>query len=284
MRLLQKNRLFLFGLILILLPGLNACSNKGRFRPFFFVQVSDPQIGFASVEQDSINFTRAVQKINLLKPRFTVITGDFVHHADSVREWNVFDYIVDQIPHRVYYVPGNHDIGYQTDPSLLERYRSTYGKEYYKVNSNDCLLVILNSQDYTGEPTPESEEQTEWLKGALHPLFIKPVHTFVFMHIPLFRESASDPDSYEILPRASRMKLLEIFAEGGVDYVVTGHNHANHVNKYNGMELISTASTSRILGTDEYGPGFRIFEVYDEYIHHYYVELDEPLQKVILRQ
>ena len=285
MHILFRNRLrmIILGMLFIVILGSAGCSNRGKFRPFFFVQVSDPQIGMVSVEQDSINFTRAVQRISQLKPRFAVITGDFVHHADSAREWEVFDYIAGQIPHRIYYAPGNHDIGMETDPELLKRYRENYGKEYYSAKNSGCLFVILNSQYYTKGVSPEAEEQTAWLKDALHPPLMKPEYTFVFMHIPLFRANVDEADSYEVIPRENRMRLLEIFLEGGVDCVVTGHNHANHENRYDGIELISTASTSKILGTEEYGPGFRIFEVYAGQIKQYYVELDEPLQRVILR-
>ena len=283
-QILFRGRLRLSGLFLILMLGSAGCSYEGKFRPFFFVQVSDPQIGMVSVEQDSTNFTRAVQRINQLNPRFTVITGDFVHHADSAREWKVFDYIAGQIPHRVYHVPGNHDVGMETDPALLERYREKYGNEYYKARNSDCLLIVLNSQYYAKGKSPEAEKQTAWLKDAFHSPLRKPAHILVFMHIPLFRTDAGEPDSYEVIPRINRMRLLEIFSEGGGDYVVTGHNHANHENRYNGIDLISTASTSKIIGTEEYGPGFRIFEVYADRIRHYYVELDEPFQRVVLRR
>jgi UDP-2,3-diacylglucosamine pyrophosphatase LpxH len=142
---------------------------------------------------------------------------------------------------------------------------------------------MLNSQYYTSEETGnKAREQNEWLRNALNPFWMKPVHKFVFMHIPLFMKTPEDEDAYEIIPKEPRRQLLKMFKEAGVEYVIAGHNHANRINKYDGMQLITTASTSRILGDQEYGPGFRIFEVYLDRIRHYYVELDEPLQEVIL--
>ena len=279
-----KYRLVIFCTLLLSILYLFSCSNVHRFRPFFFIQISDPQIGFTTVEQDSTSFTRAVQMVNALEPSFIVITGDFVHHTDSVREWEVFDYIYWQISRRVYLVPGNHDIGYKPDMELVAKYREKYGEDYYSFYRQYCLFFVLNSQYFIDDTLPDYEKQMDWLKNVLNPALKNPVHKFVFKHIPLFRHSPDDEDSYEIIPAKHRHTLLKMFTDAGVKYIVTGHNHANHENQYEGIHQIATGSTAIILGDQDYGVGFRVFEVYADRVKHYYVELDDPIQEVNLKR
>ena len=51
--------------------------------PFFFIQLSDPQLGMFTENkdftQDAANFEFAVTAVNRLRPAFVVITGDLVH-------------------------------------------------------------------------------------------------------------------------------------------------------------------------------------------------------------
>lgn len=239
-----------------------------------------------TIEQDSINFSRAVQLIAQLEPAFTVITGDFVHHADSIREWNVFEYILKQIPRRAYLVPGNHDFGNNLNNESLASYRKKFGDDYYTVNRQSCLFVMLNSQYFINDTLPEAKKQEQWLEDALNPFWRKPVHKFVFMHIPLYTEKPDEPDKYENIPIKHRQILLEKFTKTNVDYVITGHSHYNHKHKYENLNLVSTASTSNIIGEQAYtlGLGFNIFEVFKDTVKFEYCELDNPVQNVILKR
>ena len=58
--------------------------------PFFFIQMSDPQMGMFSDNrdfvQDAANFEFAVAAVNRLKPAFLIITGDLVNRSgDAVQ-------------------------------------------------------------------------------------------------------------------------------------------------------------------------------------------------------
>ena len=49
----------------------------------------------------------------------------------------------------------------------------------------------------------------------------------VFMHIPPFISSPDEEDLYSNLPKATRLMLLNEFADAGVKFVFAGHYHRN---------------------------------------------------------
>src|SRR5271156_2094858 len=55
-----------------------------------FVQMSDPQFGmFAenrNFAQETINFSRAIEEANRLKPAFVIVCGDLVNQAGDTRQ------------------------------------------------------------------------------------------------------------------------------------------------------------------------------------------------------
>ena len=58
-------------------------STRAADEPWFFIQLSDPQLGMFTdnrdFAQDAANFEFAVAAVNRLKPAFVVVTGDLVH-------------------------------------------------------------------------------------------------------------------------------------------------------------------------------------------------------------
>src|ERR1700761_2262952 len=84
-------------------------------RPWFFIQMSDPQFGMyennAGFAQETANFEFAIATANRLKPAFVVVTGDLVNqegNAAFIAEYKRVAAKLDpSIP--LYNVPGNHD-------------------------------------------------------------------------------------------------------------------------------------------------------------------------------
>jgi predicted MPP superfamily phosphohydrolase len=85
--------------------------------PFFFIQLSDPQLGMftdnTNFVQETANYEFAVATVNRLKPAFVVVTGDLVNRPgdrDQIAEYLRITAKVDRaIP--VHNVAGNHDVG-----------------------------------------------------------------------------------------------------------------------------------------------------------------------------
>src|SRR5258708_2358804 len=96
--------------------------------PFFFIQLSDPQMGMfsnnADFAQDAANFEFAVVAINRLRPAFVVITGDLVNKAGDpaqIAEYRRIAAKIDaSIP--VHHLAGNHDVGNMPTPVTVAAY------------------------------------------------------------------------------------------------------------------------------------------------------------------
>ena len=86
-------------------------------RPFFFIQMSDPQFGMYAdnrgFEHETANFEFAIATANRLKPAFVVVTGDLVNRPGDEVQIAEYKRIAARIDPavRLYSVPGNHDVG-----------------------------------------------------------------------------------------------------------------------------------------------------------------------------
>src|SRR3954469_17274972 len=122
---MKNTALFLVALVAALILGRSPARAD---EPFFFIQISDPQMGMfannADFVQDAANFEFVVATINRLKPAFVVVTGDLVNKwgdAAQIAEYKRISGKIDRaIP--VYNVAGNHDVGNMPTPALLEEY------------------------------------------------------------------------------------------------------------------------------------------------------------------
>jgi len=75
-------QLFLFVGLLLSLDGIVGAEGA---KPFFFIQLSDPQFGMnarnADCQQETANFEFAIATANRLKPAFVIVTGDLVNQT-----------------------------------------------------------------------------------------------------------------------------------------------------------------------------------------------------------
>ena len=121
---MKKFRAFLLALILALVGF--APQQGAAAEPFFFIQLSDPQLGMFTENrdftQDAANFEFAVTAVNRLRPAFVVITGDLVHRpgdAAQIAEYRRIARKIDRdIP--VYHIAGNHDVENAPTPEQIQ--------------------------------------------------------------------------------------------------------------------------------------------------------------------
>src|SRR5438093_12906943 len=88
----------------------------GPDRPFFFIQMADPQFGFFTANQDfareTVNFERAIGAANRLHPAFVVVCGDLTHRQGDAAQIAEYRRIAAQLDSsiKLYNVAGNHDL------------------------------------------------------------------------------------------------------------------------------------------------------------------------------
>ena len=268
--------------LLLVALGL-ACAGRGAAaEPFFFIQLSDPQLGMFTENkdfaQDAANFEFAVAAVNRLRPAFVVITGDLVHKpgdAAQIAEYRRIAAKIDPaIP--VYNIAGNHDVENAPTPASLAAYAKIFGADRYVFRHGGLIGVVLNSSlIHTPEKAAaELAEQDRWLRAELVKARAEnPRHLVVFQHHPWFLKTAAEPDEYFNIPLARRSAHLALFREFGVRYLFCGHYHRNAEARDGGLENITSGPVGKPLGGAK--SGLRVAIVRDDRIEHRYHELGD---------
>jgi len=266
---MKRYILFFTGLIVIVL--LQNCSQS---KPFTFVQLSDPQMGFISnnmdVEAERELYTEAVEYINRTKPAFVVITGDFVNSRTNITQINAFKEITSLIDKKipVYLVPGNHDIGLSPTEEQFNFYMNHYGYDRFSFNYGGVCFVGLNSCFIKSDMSQEKDQLT-WLKDIFSKN--KSKRKVIFIHHSFFIENIDEEDTYFNLPTEKRKDYFRLFKENNTKVIFAGHYHDNASATYDGIDMITTSSVGKQLGNTK--PGFREVTVYRNSITNKYVEI-----------
>jgi len=250
--------------------------------PWFFIQLSDPQLGMFTNNrdfvQDSANFEFVVANVNRLHPDFVVITGDLVNKPGDSAQIAEYRRIVGQIDKSipVYNITGNHDLGNSPTPESIADYVKTFGPDHYTFRHRGLTGIVLNSTlIHTPDKAPQIlAAQDQWLRAELAKARDEhPKHIVVFQHHPWFLKSANEPDQYFNIPLARRAAHLALFREFGVRYLFCGHYHQNADARDGAMESITTGAVGKPLGGSQ--SGFRLVIVRDDRIEHRFYDLGQ---------
>lgn len=272
-----------------LLVLLAAAVRLAAAEPFFFIQLTDPQLGMfsnnADFVQDADNFEFAVANVNRLRPAFVVITGDLVHQGGDPAQIAAYRRIAARIDPSipVYHLAGNHDVGNVPTPQTLAAYTSIFGPDRYVFRHGGLVGIVLNSSViHSPQDSPQSlAEQDRWLRAELAKAQAEGArHIVVFQHHPWFLKTAAEPDQYFNIPLARRTAYLALFREFGVRYLFCGHYHRNAEARDGDLQAITTGAVGKPLGGSR--SGFRVAIVRDDRIDHRFYELGEIPARVEL--
>ena len=250
--------------------------------PFFFVQLTDPQIGMfsknADFQHETANFEFAVASINRLKPAFVIVTGDLTNKTGDETQIAEYLRLTAKIDRSIpcYNVPGNHDLGNEPTAESLAAYQAHFGPDHYSFRHGPMVGLVLDSPLMWARKNvlPQADQQRQWLTSELEKAKQEgagPV--IVFQHHPWFSESIDEPDAYENIPLAQRRPCLDLLRQYGVTHVFAGHYHANMVSRYESLELVTTGALGKPLRKDV--SGMRIVIVRGGEIEHRFYHLGE---------
>jgi len=271
-----------------------------------FIQMADPQFGmFSSIskltkeeaearsraglnlryveeefdgfEPEIKLFTKAVEQANLWEPDFVVMCGDMVNEADSLEQREELFRIVGQLDKSIpiYWVSGNHDVGNSPTRASLESYRKLFGPDNYAFQKNDCCFIAINSS-VCSDPSAVPEEweylieflETELSKASDNGSLYK----IIFLHHPLFLETADEADNYFAIPSPRRQQIIDMLDRFKVSAVFSGHLHRNNYRSLNGIEYISSGPVGYPLDADP--SGIRIVNLDGNGLDHRYISLE----------
>lgn len=267
---------------LCLIHLLSGKPKQEKQEPFFFIQLSDMQMGFISgnknCDEEIKLYTETVSFINNIHPKFVVITGDFVNNRTDTSQIKLFKKITllinKKIP--VYCIPGNHDMGQKPTKENIDFYFKYYDSDRFNFTYGNIQFTGINSS-YINSGSEQENEQFNWLQESLTN---KPVtmRKIVFSHHPFFIKDIDEKDNYSNISLPKRIQYMDLFKKHGVVAVFAGHYHNNAEAFYQGIDMVTTSAVGKQLGSAK--PGLRIIKVYPDSITHQYVELSSLPVKV----
>jgi serine/threonine-protein phosphatase CPPED1 len=281
---MKSRRLFTALLILIFILSAAEGQNKRSFKPFFFIQVTDPQFGMTEADKgfstETKLYTKAVELINKLKPSFVVITGDLVNNRKIPSQITEFKRITGMIDKNipVWYSPGNHDVGQSPTKASIDSFIIDYGHDRFSFLYRENLFIGLNSSIIKNNMAGLEEQQAEWLKKKFDENK-NAIHKIIFCHYPFFINDPDEAEVYSNIRPATRMLYLELFKEAGVDAIYAGHLHKNTTAKYGSVEMTATSAAG--MPHSEAPSGFRVVIVRPAGIESTYYGLDEVPEHIM---
>ena len=273
-------KLILLILIAFSFLSFNLSYNKEdtTYVPFCFVHITDPQFGFVDPKNftvEAANFEKTIAKVNQLKPKFIVITGDMVNHLSIQAQIDKFNSIYQKLDTGIagYLVAGNHDVKTIPTENTLNTYRKIFGKDWYSYEFNGWKFIVLNTSiiKNSDSVTAERDLQLSWLKNELATTPATE-QIMVFQHYPFYLKTPDEADNYYNFPITQRSMYLELLNQYNVKAVFTGHTHSNLWQKYKNVTLITTVALCK--SADKNPPGVRIVKVYKEHYTQTYYPID----------
>lgn len=239
-----------------------ACNPKECRAPFF-VQISDPQLGFITESEDfspeQSNMELIASEVNSLKPDFVVFTGDYIQDRTNQDALDGFlkmkGLFNPEIP--LYFVPGNHDVGVAT-PEDVAAFVSRYGHDRFVFEGENYTAIGYNSCIIKAKAAGEPAEY-EWLKESLKRASERALPIILAAHHPIFVETPDEADAGVNIPFELREKYLSLAKEYGVDLILSGHLHHCVRAEWNGIKLSTSGAAGRPLGDE--GSGFTIVTI-----------------------
>jgi 3',5'-cyclic AMP phosphodiesterase CpdA len=199
-------------------------------------------------DKDGI-FPQILSAVDNSDMEFLLHTGDMVNH-DSPREWDIYREATARFRKPVRVVIGNHEIyGGGTPGKFAERFGLPGAS--WSFTHRDAHFAIVDNAKGTF-----SDDTLAWLDRdlAAHPKGKGGITTLIAaMHIPPATEGTR-PHGTRFDYEEKSAKLLGILKRHGVDAVMCGHEHMQHVENWEGiLLLVSGGAGAPLMPFQKYG-------------------------------
>lgn len=214
------------------------------------------------------NWAEAIlAQISAIKPTVVVVSGDLTQRARTAqfREARAF---LDRISAPLIVVPGNHDVPLWNVVdrflSPLEKYKRWITSDLNPAYEDDELLVmgLDSTRSFTIKGGVIDRDDLQAVKQRLCLPASDKLKALV-VHHPLVQ-----PPGFEHEDAVGGVKrALKLFAECGVDMVLTGHLHESHITMHSqaGHDILlvqaGTAASLRGRGSERLKNSFNLIEV-----------------------
>jgi 3',5'-cyclic AMP phosphodiesterase CpdA len=212
------------------------------FVVFAFTKTDNQNFRFVIVGDRTGNcvsgvFDEIIDEISVLHPDFVINVGNLIHGytEDTIAihtQWDTVLNIVERLPCKFYFVPGNHDIQNEKTREIYEK--RTGSKTYYSFDYKNSHFIILdNSITQWSMAQAMDEQQKEWLTQDIEE-HKDADNIFVFFHTPAYLNAYATniPDP-----------LLDMFSNYQVRAIFSGYLHFYMRNLNENTELIVVGSS-----------------------------------------
>ncbi|MBR6671886.1 MAG: metallophosphoesterase [Alistipes sp.] len=232
-------------------------SAQGQEKVPFFVQISDPQLGFITNTQDFSAevelMKRITEKVNNLQPDFVVFSGDLVNWWDNASMLEGFKKMRGEFDKKIplYYVPGNHDVDNHAPAENVAAFIDRYGHDRFVHKAKDYTVIGYNSCVIKAATAAEADEYA-WIEKVLkRARKNKPI--ILVAHHPMFLSDPNEAERYENIGVELRKKYLALFEQYGVDLVLSGHLHYCAQGQYKDIKFVTAGPAGRPFGQTKSG-------------------------------
>ena len=211
---------------------------------FSFIQITDTHLSkkrlysrrrqYDVPSEESIRRGRAaVADINncSLAYEMVVHTGDLVETRNTTEDYDLAQEVL-QFDKKVYFIPGNHDVGYSETDKYLPAFEERFGPANHSIEPAPGLrFSFLNSQPL--DPRA-SDEHRERAFAELDRILTPAKPTILFCHVmglPSFHLNRLFPG----WPEETMTRWTDRMNKGGVAAVLAGHFHRDEHHLVNGI-------------------------------------------------
>lgn len=243
---------------------------------YSFAVISDTHLNEAEDECSSpfdvnrranARMRHVVHDINQRDVAFVVNVGDLIHPVPALPDRyaeaaDLFKAQVETLRHKLYLVPGNHDIGDKPNnwtpaagicDDYLKLWDDHFGADYYAFDHGPDRFVVINAQIILSGLARE-QLQIDWLERELATSHGKRI--FLFTHYPPFFSKPDEEENYDNIGEPGRSWILNLLEKHNVEALFAGHVHNFWFNKYANTDCYLLPSTAFV--RQDYSEMYRV--------------------------
>lgn len=196
-----------------------------------------------------------VQDLNKRDVAFVINVGDLIHPVPALPDRyaaaaKLFKTQVKDLRHKLYLVPGNHDIGDKPNnwapaagicDDYLALWDAHFGADYHSFDHDGDRFIVINAQLILSGLARE-KTQAAWLENELAAADGKRI--FLFTHYPPYFADPNEEENYDNIGEPGRSWLLGLLEKHNVEALLAGHVHNFWFNRYANTDCYLLASTA----------------------------------------
>ncbi len=198
-----------------------------------------------------------VRDLNSRVVDFVIHLGDLLHPVPAIphlyeRAAKCFKDQMADLRHKLYVVPGNHDVGdkpVEWGPAgvvrdeFLALWDEHFGPNYQAFSHGDCHFVLMDAQIVNSGLTAEAEQKA-WLEKELVAATEAGKRIFLNIHFPPYLTYADEDEHYDNIAEPGRSWLLGLLEDHQVEGLFAGHVHNFWYYQHKGTQCWLLPSTA----------------------------------------